>query len=233
MASSDHFDPLHQLTKTQYGDEAGHHCDICLSKLAGEVGHSCRACNMDLHDACCSHFKETISFFAHPWHTLKLSRIPSGGTTGKCLCDLCMEECPPGSFVYRCAQCLFDVHPLCTMFPQTIRIPQHPEEHDFRMVPSSGGNCSVCEQPVPMWHYVCPCAARLHIDCAYGIASAAGKEDDEAADDVVAQTTSSSRPKRRTVIAKFLLKTSIRFALDAATGGTASPVLDVLAAAFS
>ena len=114
--------------KTQYGREAGASCDICLSKLAGLGGHSCSACNIDLHDACAGYFKETTSFFAHPRHTLKLSRIPhpSASSPVRWSCDLCLEECRPGSFVYRCIQCLFDVHPLCTMLPQMIRSPLHP-----------------------------------------------------------------------------------------------------------
>ncbi|PAN14778.1 hypothetical protein PAHAL_2G443800 [Panicum hallii] len=215
-----HFDPLHQLVKTQYGRESGAYCDICLSKLAGLVGHRCSACNIDLHDACAGYFKETASFFAHPWHTLKLSRIPhpSASSPIRWYCDLCLEVCPPGSFMYRCTQCLFDVHPLCTMLPQTIRSPLHPE-HDLRMVPSFG-DCSACEQSLPVWHYVCPCAVRLHIDCASGAPATS------------CNSNTAGRPRRRTAVAKFLLKTSFRIAVNAATGGLGSPVLDVLAAVF-
>ncbi|KAG2646746.1 uncharacterized protein LOC120694459 [Panicum virgatum] len=233
------FDPLHQLVKTQYGPEAGASCDICLSKLAGLGGHSCSACNIDLHDACAGYFKETTSFFAHPWHTLKLSRIPhpSASSPVRWSCDLCLEECRPGSFVYRCIQCLFDVHPLCTMLPQTIRSPLHPE-HDLRMVPSGGNYCSACEKSLPVWRYVCGghCVVRLHIDCVSGETTTSAGQGDAAAADATGANgshTAGRRPRRRTVIAKFLLKTSFRIAVNAATGGLGSPVLDVLAAIFN
>jgi hypothetical protein len=40
-------------------------------------------------------------------------------------------------------------------------------------------------------------------------------------------------PSRRSSVAKFLLKTSFHVAINAATGGLASPVLEVLSEAFS
>jgi hypothetical protein len=124
------------------------------------------------------------------------------------VCDLCWES---GSFMYRCIDCGFDMHPLCTMLPQTIRSPLHPQ-HDLHMVPSRG-SCSSCRKDEHIWHYVCcrlpSCNnTRLHIACASGVKSSGSDR-----------------------IAKFLIKTSFRVAVQAATGGL--PVLDLLAAIFN
>ncbi|RLM84593.1 hypothetical protein C2845_PM04G32310 [Panicum miliaceum] len=189
--------PQHPLLRTQYGGDSTHVCDICRSQLAGLAGYRCNACDIDVHEACAGYFKEAVAFFAHPWHSLTLSRIPAAGAGWAC--DLCEEECAPGSFVYLCARCMFDVHPLWTMLPQTIRSALHPE-HDLCMVPSSG-HCSACNGDLPVGQYVCGG------DCLI---------------------SSSAR-----VIARFLLKASFRVAVDAANGDLASPVLNVLEAAFS
>lgn len=131
--------------------------------------------------------------------------VPGGmGLLSSRVCDLCWES---GSFMYRCIDCGFDVHPLCTMLPQTIRSPLHPQ-HDLHMVPSRG-SCSSCRKDEHIWHYVCcklpSCNnTRLHIACASGVKSSGSDR-----------------------IAKFLIKTSFRVAVQAATGGL--PV-DLLAA---
>lgn len=101
-----HFADPHMLVKKQYNGTATAMCDICGSKLASLTGYGCSDCNFHIHEACAGYFKEIISFFAHPWHALTLTRTPSTSCVG-CSCDLCSEECPPGTFVYRCARCMF------------------------------------------------------------------------------------------------------------------------------
>ncbi|WVZ66668.1 hypothetical protein U9M48_015858, partial [Paspalum notatum var. saurae] len=241
-----HFADPHLLLQTQYNNSATHVCDICRSKMAGLTGYRCSACDFNIHEACANYFKETVSF-AHPWHTLTLSRIPTSNVGW--VCDLCKEACPPGNLVYRCIDCIFDVHPLCTMLPQTIRSPLHPQ-HDLRMVPSSG-RCKACREDLPVWHYVCSCLFRVHIACVSGGApgqsntdaghasggACAGKSSatttvTAASTAVVATTeaqgssarqTASSGKSRGSSVAKFLLKTSFHLAISAATGGMASP----------
>ncbi|CAN6206047.1 unnamed protein product [Urochloa humidicola] len=249
--------PQHPLLRTQYGRDSGHVCDICQSQLAGLAGYRCNACDIDVHEACAGYFKDSVAFFAHPWHSLTLSRIPaSGAGIISWTCDLCEEECAPGSFVYRCVRCMFDVHPLCTMLPQVVRSPLHPG-HELCMVPSSG-QCSACHGDLPVWQYVCggagarACLFRLHIACASGVPSASGGGGCIVADQSFAgaaaqlggfgcQITAVSdysysvaaKPSSSSRVAKFLLKTSFRVAIDAASGGSASPVLNVLEAAFN
>ncbi|TVU38003.1 hypothetical protein EJB05_11350, partial [Eragrostis curvula] len=73
-------------------------------KLAGHIGYRCSSCNFDAHEACADYFKQAISFFAHPWHAISLSRIPRSRGGGLTLmtrapswaCDVCREDCAPG-----------------------------------------------------------------------------------------------------------------------------------------
>ncbi|KAL6657612.1 hypothetical protein ACP70R_005392 [Stipagrostis hirtigluma subsp. patula] len=225
-----HFADPHMLLQTQYNRTSGHTCDICGSELAGLAGYRCNACDFDVHEACAGYFTETISFFAHPWHTLRLSRMPS--SCAGWVCDLCGEDCPPGDFVYRCIRCNFDVHPLCTMLPQTVRSPLHPE-HDLQMVPSSG-ECSACCADLPVWHYVCggSCQLRLHIACVAGAPppppGGAGQGNGGVGHSATAASQSVvARQSRRSRVAKFILKQVLGMAIEAATGGAASAVLDV------
>ncbi|KAF8679324.1 hypothetical protein HU200_046108 [Digitaria exilis] len=238
--------PEHPLLRTQYGGDSDHACDICRSQLAGLAGYRCGACDIDVHETCADYFNDSIVFFAHPWHRLTLSRIP-GGAAAEWTCDLCEEECAPGSFVYRCVRCMFDVHPLCKMLPQTVRSPLHPGR-DLFMVPSAG-QCSACHGDLPVWQYVCggACFFRLHIAC---VAGAPGGSDNMLAGQCSAGAAQpgcyagqagsggysiGEKPSRGARVAKFLLKTSFRVAIDAANdgGGLAAPVLSVLEADFN
>ncbi|OEL17082.1 hypothetical protein BAE44_0021899 [Dichanthelium oligosanthes] len=161
-----HFDPYHPLVNTEYSHDQPGLCNICLLRLAGHKGYGCHSCNIHLHSACTSYFGETISFFAHPSHTLKLSRSPGR------ICNICRGDCPQGSFVYRCLDCGFDLHPLCSILPERVRSPFHPD-HELCMVSSELGCCSACRHPLPMWRYVCS-SHELHITCAIDLPTAAG-----------------------------------------------------------
>ncbi|CAN6206048.1 unnamed protein product [Urochloa humidicola] len=165
-----HFtDPHHWLQETQYSHDQPGRCSFCLLNLAGHRGYGCYTCNIHLHRACAGYFGETISFFAHPSHALKLSRSPGR------ICDICREDCPRESFVYRCIGCGFDVHPLCAMLPERFPDPFHPG-HDLCTVSSeSPGHCLACHHPLLKWRYICS-AFELHVACAIDppTASAAG-----------------------------------------------------------
>lgn len=77
--------PQQPLVKTQYERSAPRHvCDICEAVIAN-LGYRCNTCgNFYIHEACATYFKEDISSFAHPWHTLTLAR-----TIDVRACDLC------------------------------------------------------------------------------------------------------------------------------------------------
>ncbi|EER97526.1 hypothetical protein BDA96_02G389800 [Sorghum bicolor] len=172
QATIRHFADPHPLGQTQYRhDEAGL-CNICLLKLGGlrsRLTYGCYTCNIHLHSACARYFPETISFFAHPAHTLNLRRSPAGGR----VCEICRGDCPPqGSFVYSCtAGCGFDVHPLCSMLPESVASPLDPSHQlcIFSSESPGSGSCSACHHPLPRWHYI-GSSLKLHIACATGAA---------------------------------------------------------------
>ncbi|CAN6226061.1 unnamed protein product [Urochloa humidicola] len=162
-SNSDHLchfaDPHHLLVRTQYSHDQTGLCSICLLKLAGVRGYGCYSCNIHVHSECAGHFMETISFFAHPSHTLKLHRSPGR------VCNICRGDCPQKSFVYRCIECDFDVHPLCSLLPERVHGSASHPRRDLRMVSSSStGSCSECHHPLPTWRYVCSfLGLQLHV----------------------------------------------------------------------
>ncbi|KAL5196867.1 hypothetical protein ABZP36_000379 [Zizania latifolia] len=233
--------PQHLLLETRYDNSSRHACHICQAGLSGDLGYRCNACEFDIHEACADHFNETMPFFAHPWHTLTLSRIqtsePSGNDAGVVTCDICREECTPGSFVYRCVPCAFDVHPLCMLLPQTIKSPLH-QQHELTMVPATG-RCAACLKDIHVWHYRCgPCRCTLHIWC---VDEGSGDRSHNTSDDDGAIQTASDNdqntgvvavmPRRRFRVAKFLFKTTCKIVINMAAGGV--PVFDIFEAVFT
>ncbi|CAN6168778.1 unnamed protein product [Urochloa humidicola] len=173
-SNSDHLchfaDPHHLLVRTQYSHDQTGLCSICLLKLAGVRGYGCYSCNIHVHSECAAHFQETIFFFAHPSHTLKLHRSPGR------VCNICRGDCPQKSFVYRCIECDFDVHPLCSLLPERVHGSASHPGRDLRMVSSSSdGSCSGCHHPLPTWRYVCSSLGlQLHVTCAIPIDPSTG-----------------------------------------------------------
>uniref|UniRef100_A0A0D9X1E3 DC1 domain-containing protein n=1 Tax=Leersia perrieri TaxID=77586 RepID=A0A0D9X1E3_9ORYZ len=132
-----------------------------------------------------------------------------------------MRPLQRGKIVYRCSQCAFDVHPLCTLLPQTIRSPLHPH-HDLNLMPSTG-HCNVCPKNLDVWHYRCGfCLYMLHIRCVYGAPSSGASQTTK-----VVQNNAVVQRSRSTGVIKYIL-----MAIDLATGGMASPVLAILKAAL-
>ncbi|EAZ40632.1 hypothetical protein OsJ_25096 [Oryza sativa Japonica Group] len=115
--------PQHQLQRCTYNqrDQISHRaCNICELPITG-VGYRCNhhhCSDFTIHEACADRFaRDTIhGFFAHPRHPL--TAVVASANPG--WCDLCQGRIQPGRLVYRCAECAFDVHPLCTLLPMTI-----------------------------------------------------------------------------------------------------------------
>uniref|UniRef100_A0A0E0HQI8 Phorbol-ester/DAG-type domain-containing protein n=1 Tax=Oryza nivara TaxID=4536 RepID=A0A0E0HQI8_ORYNI len=235
--------PQHVLVRCQYSSSSGHVCDLCAAGFRGLVGLRCKACDFDIHEACADYFQPAISSFtAHPWHGLALGRVADDDR----VCDLCAAACPRGGFVYRCVPCGFDVHPLCTMFPAKVRSPLHPE-HELAMVPAAAAaaatlgrqcrTCSGCGEVCGGWFYRCDaCGVCLHAECLNGArakqsagvgsqGTGVGGAGSSQSGGGGGQSTGVKR-SRSSLVGKLLLKAAVRVAVDAATNGLASAVLD-------
>lgn len=131
--------------------------------------------------------------------------------------------------MYRCAHCAFDVHPLCTLLPQTIHSPLHPA-HELNMVPAKG-DCAACRRDCSVWHYRCAlCLYMLHIGCVdvSGAPPGGGGHSNTTGRRGWGTAQATGGASR---IVKFLLMTAFRVAVEVATNGMASDVLDALQAA--
>ncbi|KAA8516380.1 hypothetical protein F0562_016673 [Nyssa sinensis] len=78
-------------------------------------------------------------------------------------CDVC-GEFVEGLF-YRCKDCEFDVHPLCTQLPQHLRHALH-TIHPLMLHTSSSSPCAVCGGTCNFWRYRCGiCSFDIHVEC--------------------------------------------------------------------
>ncbi|XP_019241062.1 PREDICTED: uncharacterized protein LOC109221058, partial [Nicotiana attenuata] len=90
---------------------------------------------------------------------------PHGNHQFDRMCNVC--DSVEGLF-YRCELCEFDVHPLCTQLPETLRHVLH-QAHPLRLLGSSeSGTCAVCRGACnrSSWRYRCQlCEFDIHMGC--------------------------------------------------------------------
>nr|XP_016440808.1 PREDICTED: uncharacterized protein LOC107766525 [Nicotiana tabacum] len=115
--------PEHLLTI--YNSNTEYECDGCYMPGIGKR-YCCHGCNFDLHEYCglCPPF---LSSFMHS-HQLKLTILePQADSELVGFCDVCCD--PVEGIFYRCNRCNFDVHPLCTQLPRTLRHALHQQQY--------------------------------------------------------------------------------------------------------
>lgn len=149
--------PNHPLT--HHSDGRDYTCHACNTSGFG-ARFQCHACPVDIHVYCANCPDEFISSFLHS-HPLTLA--PS---TERRICDVCRG--PIGGMLYRCQDCGFDVHPLCTQLPEEVRhVIDHTHKLKLKKVPS--GNCAVCGFDCSsLWVYgcdVCVVNTNIHPQC--------------------------------------------------------------------
>ncbi|XP_008448356.2 uncharacterized protein LOC103490570 [Cucumis melo] len=149
-----HFHPNHPLT--HYSDDQKYTCHICNTVDSG-LRFRCQPCHVDIHKFCSNSPEELSSFL----HSHPLSLIPPMNHRQ---CDICREFI--NGMFYRCNHCDFDVHPLCTQFPEQLR---HliDGRHKLTLRKLSSGRCSVCETDCSsFWVYGCDvCRVNIHPRC--------------------------------------------------------------------
>ncbi|XP_006341197.1 uncharacterized protein [Solanum tuberosum] len=155
--------PKHSLTL--FDSNTKYSCDGCKILGIGKRYH-CSKCDFDLHEYCGT-CPMKLSSFLHPYHSLKLvNRKPQGERRLDRFCNVCCDSIE-GLF-YRCEVCEFDVHPLCTQLPETLRHALH-QVHPLKLLGSTeSGTCVICRGAcnASSWRYRCiPCGFDIHIDC--------------------------------------------------------------------
>ncbi|KAL8526852.1 hypothetical protein ACS0TY_015912 [Phlomoides rotata] len=79
-------------------------------------------------------------------------------------CDVCRD--PVEGLFYRCKECEFDVHPVCTQLPQKLNHALH-KVHPLILHSSLIPNfCNVCRNSCTNWRYRCSiCNFDIHLEC--------------------------------------------------------------------
>ncbi|KAL2481592.1 Cysteine/Histidine-rich C1 domain family protein [Abeliophyllum distichum] len=160
--SIEHFiHPGHQLTATD-GHDQQYLCDGCKT-LGNGKRFRCHRCDFDLHEYCGTCPATLSSTMHHHLLTLVIRKAQGARQIAR-TCDLCSD--PVEGLFYRCKECEFDVHPLCTQFPNKVQHALH-KIHPLTLESNSlPGFCAVCKDLCKGWRYRCgACNVDIHLDC--------------------------------------------------------------------
>lgn len=165
--SIDHFThPGHPLSPVD-GGKQDYQCDGCKTTGTGKRFRCQKGCDFDLHDYCAT-CPRTLSSFMHQNHALTLVMRKAAPTHGarqvNRICDVCQD--PVEGLFYRCKECEFDVHPLCTQLPEKLHHAMH-KVHPLTLQSSPvAGHCAVCRGSCGGWRYRCGmCSFDIHLEC--------------------------------------------------------------------
>ncbi|XP_038882329.1 uncharacterized protein LOC120073578 [Benincasa hispida] len=145
-------------------DDQDYLCSGCKT-FGSDSRYRCHGCDFNLHEYC-ANCPEKLSSFLHQ-HPLNLKFLitkPQIGALGHQFCDICLD--PVDGLVYRCKDCDFDAHPLCTQLPQEI---SHVigGSHSLNLQKLPFGSCVICGMDCSsLWVYGCKvCGLYVHFDC--------------------------------------------------------------------
>lgn len=161
MVPRSHF--MHQgHALVQNVNTRGYLCGGCKTHGIG-TNSGCEPCSFHMHDFC-SNCPRILSSFLHPEHPLSLM-ISNNLYTASPICDVCGDTVE-GLF-YWCQNCEFNVHPLCTQFPQSLRHAVHYPHHLMFQKSYKDAPCCVCGCVCNSWRYRCGyCDGYdVHFDC--------------------------------------------------------------------
>ncbi|KAG0616854.1 hypothetical protein M758_5G146100 [Ceratodon purpureus] len=145
------------------------YCSLCWEDIVDEHYH-CRACDFDVHSHCSRlEIEVHVCFHKHPLQLL-IRNYYNGDPDA--VCCFCEESLQHSEWVYRCEQCDFDVHALCTKCPEEITQGYH-HEHRLTLIQCPPGKCLSCarcngEVRGSTWRYTCTerlCTYDLHSAC--------------------------------------------------------------------
>ncbi|KAK4419026.1 putative nucleoredoxin 1-1 [Sesamum alatum] len=153
--------PAHTLTAVD--DQRDYLCNGCKT-LGNGKRYRCQRCDFDLHDYCGT-CPRLLSSFMHKKHALSLvTRKAQGARQVDRICDVCRD--PVEGLFYRCKECEFDVHPLCTQLPEKLQHALHKIHPLILQSSTVPGFCGVCGGSCSSWRYRCEvCNFDIHLEC--------------------------------------------------------------------
>ncbi|KAH6806242.1 hypothetical protein C2S51_031073 [Perilla frutescens var. frutescens] len=160
--SIDHFTHAHPLVVADIDREFS--CDGCKTLGIGKR-YRCNGCDFDLHDYCGT-CPRTLSAASMHHHALTLVMRKADAKTRQVdrICDVCRD--PVDGLFYRCRECEFDVHPLCTQLPEKLNHALHNTHPLILQSSPAAGFCTVCRRSCGGWRYRCGiCCFDIHLEC--------------------------------------------------------------------
>ncbi|XP_021756846.1 diacylglycerol kinase theta-like [Chenopodium quinoa] len=148
-------------------------CECC--KIEGQgMRYRCHECNVDIHLSC-ETCPSSLPSFTHPNHTLQFMDKPKLPIHK---CNLCLQRIK--GKVYRCKECRFFVHPMCSQFPEyLVEHDIHPP-HTLKLQLMASSKCDVCDKSCKHWRYFCEiCDVHIHVGCLPGKGTSDDDDDDE------------------------------------------------------
>uniref|UniRef100_J3L804 Phorbol-ester/DAG-type domain-containing protein n=1 Tax=Oryza brachyantha TaxID=4533 RepID=J3L804_ORYBR len=162
-------------------------CAACKRGSSQAYRYSCDGCRFDFHGQCVTS-PDSISFWGHPHHPLKLVRsgpdlagIIKSGRGRPDLAEALMASSPAADgripvycvictneiegMHYQCTPCGVFLHPVCVQLPATVPSSGAHPEHELTLVCSFPTMCRACGAPC-IWAYrCCLCLINLHANC--------------------------------------------------------------------
>ncbi|CAK9185372.1 unnamed protein product [Ilex paraguariensis] len=153
--------PGHRLEQLKANTK--YHCDGCKTHGSG-TRYRCNGCDFDLHEYCGT-CPRSLSSFMHSHPLGLVVRKAQATRRNERVCNVCGDHVE-GLF-YRCKDCEFDVHPLCTQLPQSLCHALHPAHPlTLQSTSSSSGWCAICRGSCCSWRYRCgACGFDIHLEC--------------------------------------------------------------------
>ncbi|KGN54285.1 uncharacterized protein LOC101203482 [Cucumis sativus] len=150
--------PNHPLI--HLSNDQDYFCDGCKT-FGSDSRYRCHCCDFDIHELCANCPAKLSSLSFH--HHLLALDFQIRTLVDRC-CDICHD--PVHGLVYRCNDCDFNAHPLCTQLPQELRHVIH-DNHPLNLQKLRFGCCVVCRKDCSsLWVYGCKvCGLYIHLDC--------------------------------------------------------------------
>ncbi|XP_073275319.1 protein VACUOLELESS GAMETOPHYTES-like [Primulina huaijiensis] len=158
----DHFThPGHSLTPIDNDRE--YLCDGCKTMGSGKRFRCIVGCDFDMHEYCRTCPRKLSNFMHQHELSLVMRKAESQRQVDR-ICNVCLD--PVEGLFYRCKECEFDVHPLCTQLPQQLHHALHKAHFLTLKSSKTPGFCAVCKGACSGWRYRCgACNFDIHLEC--------------------------------------------------------------------